>query len=748
MASEMQLSPAKALPAMEDQEGGLRLDRFVAALRRHLLLIAGITTLTATAAVLKAITDTPVYRSSFDILTPSSTLETQIISTLNPDALSNQSEFVNSTLDETRLRILTSPRVMEPILKELQKSQPDITYGRLIGNLKIFPNKDGEILTVEYSSENPGKVTDVLEVVLAGYLRYSLEDRQNDIFRGIDFVDEQLPVVRERVNSLEAELENLRQRANLIDPLMQGEQLSAQTAKFAAEQFDLRVQLEQTQQLYQDLQQTLNNSGELAASSALLDSDRYQALLNLLLEVDSQLAANLTLYLEDSPEIEVVEARRENLQPLLEREGQRVQREVASYIRELENRDRALSETITILNQSTNRLSTVARQYNTLQRELEIATTNLNQFLTKREALRIDAAQRQTPWEVLTPPSHPRASSASARRNLVLGTVLGLLLGAGAAIIVDRFSGKIHTIDELKEATRLPLLGNIPQSSLLDSGGSVLFAVRELSSMEVTLDLSSAASAYELRADQVAMPFLEAFRILATNIRLSNPEQPIKSLAISSAVPNSGKSTVSLHLAYTMALLGYRTLVVDNDFRRPSLHGLCHLSNEKGLTNYVVGEYDFEDILVKVPLDNKLFVVTAGSVPPNPLKILAAPKMQEFYAKINQDFDFIIFDTPPLLGFADTPMIAERTQGILLTVRLGEIKHSQLQSALDELQIAQIPLIGMVANFSQEELNSGYEYYQYYQSPKHLNGKTSRNGSEARESKTSWINSLFSLLSK
>ncbi|PSN16436.1 capsular biosynthesis protein [filamentous cyanobacterium CCT1] len=749
MASELQLSSKGALHPEGDQEGGLRLDRFVAALRRHLLLIAGITTLTASAAVLKAITDAPTYQSSFDILTPSSTLETQIISTLNPNALSNQTEFGNSTIDETRLRILTSPRVIEPILKELQKSQPSVSYGQLITNLKIVPNQDGEILTVTYSSEDPEQVTDVLEVVMAGYLRYSLEDRQNDIFRGLDFLDEQLPEVRERVSSLEAELEDLRQRSNLIDPLKQGEQLSTQTAKFTAEQFDLRLQLEQSQQLYQELQQTLNNDGELAANSALLNSNRYQALLNQLLEVDSQLAADLTLYLENSPEIEVVESRRENLQPLIEREGLRVQRELASYIRELENRDRALSETIVTLNQTTNRLSTVTRQYNALQRELEIATTNLNQFLTKREALRIDAAQRQTPWEVLTPPSQPRASAASAKRNLLLGTLLGLLLGAGAAIVVDRFSGKIYTIDELKAAVRLPVLGNIPISSLLNSGGSVLFAVREINSIGLTSDFSLPPLSYELRTDQVAMPFLEAFRILATNIRLSNPEQPLKSITVSSAVPNSGKTTVSFHLAYTMALLGYRTLVVDNDFRRPSLHTLCHLPNEKGLSNYVIGEYDFEDIVVNLPLDEKLFIVTAGPIPPSPLKILAAPRMQEFYDKINQEFDFIIFDTPPLLGFADTPMIAEKTQGMLLAVHLGEVKYSQLQAALDELQIAQTSVIGMVANYSQEQIDSGYGYYHYYHQSTPVNGKSNHKTAWTKKDKVSSLaNSFFSFLSK
>lgn len=719
MASEFQLPPAGMLPQEQDQEGGLRLDRFASALKRHVLLIAGVTTVTASAAVFKAVTDTPTYQAGFELLTPPVTLETQIISTLNPDALSNQSDIVGVAVDETKLKILTSPRVMEPILEELQKDYPDITYGNLVSNLRITPDQTGNTLTVYYKGTNPEQVISVLEVVSEAYLRYSLEDRQSDIHRGIDFVDEQLPIARRRVEELEGELEALRQQANLIDPLLQGEQLSEQTAKFVAEQLDLRVQIEQTQELYQSLQQELSNGGELAASSALLQNDRYQALLNQLLEVDSQLAQELTLYLEDSPEIEVLEERRRNLQPLLQREGIRVQEQVASQIRELQDRDQALSDTIRTLNQSTKQLSTVAREYNNIQRELEIATTNLNQLLTKREALRIDAAQRQTPWEVLTPPSDPKASSASAKRNLVLGTVLGLLLGSGIAILVDRRSGKVHTVDELKETARLPLLAAIPYNKLLlHDDQSLTFSMNHLGTIGLDLDLLSLAShVHDDQQEHTLSPFFEAFRMLATNIRLSNPDHPIKSFAISSAIPNAGKSTISFYLAYAAASMGQRVLLVDADLRRPTLHRMCNIPNMKGISNYTTGEYELEDVIVDLPMHENLFLLPSGPVPPDPIKILSAQKIDNLLQRIYEWFDLVIFDTPPLLGFADSYVVTARTQGVLLAFKLGQIKRSQVETVLDELRLANVPILGMVANGGKEDKDHSYSYYQYYQQP-------------------------------
>jgi len=750
MAANTPLSQVGTVIQIQDQEGGLQLGRFVAAIRRNVLILVGIATVTASAAVLKAMTDTPVYRADLELLTPPTTLESQIISTLNDDALSSQSEVVDVAIDDTKLKILKSPRVMEPIIADIQQRYPEVTYRQVIRNLNISPDSTKNILTISYTSLDPEQVTYVLEIVSAAYLRYSLENRQNAIFRGIDFVDEQLPVARDRVEQLEEDLEQLRQRANLIDPLVQGEQLSQQAAQFSAEQLDLKVQIRQAQSIYQNLQAELAEGEEFAATSALAESGRYQTLLDQLLQLDSQLAEELTLYLEDSPEIEVLEERRANLQPLLEREGQRVQRQVENYILELQDRDRALAITIESLNQQIKGLSTTTREYNNIQRELDIATANLNQFLTKREALRIDAAQRQTPWEILTPPSEPRASVADARRNLLLGGVLGLMLGSGVAVLVDRISGKIYTLEELRQATRLPILGTIPHEKLLESGSSLATSLNQLSQLGFGTNLWGAASQQSHDKYAVNSPFFEAFRILSTNIQLSSPDQQIGSLAISSAIPNMGKSTITFHLAHAMAATGRKVLMVDTDLRRPTLHRLCSVSNDVGLSNYATGEFDLQDILINLPLEPNLFVLPSGPVPPDPIKILTAQRTVDLLEQLYREFDLVLFDTPPLLGFADAFVVSAKSQGVLLAAKLGEIKFSQLQSALDELSIAKIPVIGVVANDVRGESDSQYSYYQYYRDSSSEPQPANHYAREitTEDSKTVWYKRPLELLSK
>ncbi|NEQ49405.1 MAG: polysaccharide biosynthesis tyrosine autokinase [Leptolyngbya sp. SIO3F4] len=701
--------PTVGIPLDErDREGGLRIDYLLSSLKRHFLLITGVTVLTTALAVTKAVTDEPVYQAEFELLTPSVTPESKVVSNLTSEGLGDAINSADIAVDETTLKILESPRVMKPILEELQKIYPEMTYRQLIFSLGIKKSNE-DVLVVSYKSTDSEKVTYVLDLLLSTYLRYSLEDRQNDINRGISFVDEQLPVVRQQVQDLETELENLRKSYNLIDPLLQGEQLALQASKFRSERFDLWVEIQENQSIYQDLQQELARGEELASTSALLENERYQSLLDRLTEIDSRLAEELSLYLEGSPEIEVIRDYRDNLQPLIEKEGVRVQDQIANRIRELSERERALSETIEALNVETKSLSTVARQYNDIQRELDIATANLNQFLTKREALRIDAAQRQTPWELLTPAETPRESSASVKQNLLLGSILGLLLGCGAAIAWDRIKSKINTVEELKDITELPVLGAIPHSRLLENGQNLALAMTQLGDLGFNMDLPLSSGPSNLT------PFLEAFKRLSTNLRLNNPDTHLKSLAISSATPNSGKSTVSFHLAHTNATLGQKTLLVDMDLRRPTLHKFCNHANDKGLSNYVSGEFELDDILVDLSLDENLYMVSSGPIPPDPTQVLSAKRMEDFLKQAYEEFDTVIFDTPPLLGFADAFIVAGFTQGLLLTARLGDTKVSHLKAVMDELSVAKIPVIGTIANALKKETESSYSYYEYYQ---------------------------------
>ncbi|MFM7424742.1 MAG: GumC family protein [Elainella sp.] len=712
----VQNSVALTSLAPPDQEGGLQLDQVVQALRRQILLIAGITTLMIGAAGLKVRTATPVYRASFEILTEPVTVETEVLSSLPQTLSSRQQEqlLAGSSLDATKIRVLQSPEVLAPVVAQLKNRYPEMDYATLIGHLAIQVDPSSKsILQVSYSDPNERLVGTFLNLLSETYLQYSLDDRQQDIRQGIAFVDEQIPILENQVSRWQDQLQKFREQYNLIDPDSQAELLSKQIGVLSQDLIETQTQLNQTKLLYQQLGNALGQP-EQAGASPLIDSPRYQKLLDQLLEIDSQLAQDSALYLENSPELNLLIQQRQSLLPLLQQEGYRVGQQVASYIQELQDREQSLHRSILAANQQIKQLSAVTREYTDIQRELNIATDNLTQFLGKREGLRIDASQRQLPWRLLTAPSDPVRTSANAKRTLALGTILGLLLGTGAALVVDKLKSVLHTTKDVKDLVNLPILGVIPTCKLLPELDASLNA-DFLTGIGKAIPLSTRTYPLQLISnsalDQPLLPFLETFRMLAVGVRLISPDQPIRSLTISSPGPASGKTTVALYLAQAAASMGQRVLLIDADLRRPSLQQRLNLAQANGLTDVVAGRLEYEQAIQKISADNNLYFLPAGSIPPDSTRVLASQAMQQVIEKSQAVFDLVIYDVPPLLGFADAHLLCNQTDGVLLVARLGHLKRSQLELALEHLRIASTPVWGLVINDSTEKLPDSYDYY-------------------------------------
>ncbi|CDM98141.1 MULTISPECIES: GumC family protein [Limnospira] len=700
---------------VDDDEGGLDLGRLLGAVRRKLLLISGVTIVVAGAAVYKAITDTPIYQAELEILTQPVAISTQVISSANPQTLSHREEIVAVTLDAVQLKLLTSPRVIVPIVEELQSQYPGITYKFIASNLRIRPTPEN-ILIVGYQHPNKDLVKSVLDLVSQAFLNFSLETRQQDILKGIEFVGEQIPQLQQRVDNQQERLQTLRQTNNLLNPETEGSKLSTQVTAIEQQLLENQLQLGQAKALYANLQRELaNQSPEYAIASVLMESPRYQEIMNQLRAIDNQIAKESVLYLEESPEISILQEQRESLLPLLQRETNRVSQEWASKIQDLEERNLILQDTIDRINAEVKQLSVVSREYTDIQRELLIATDNLNQFLAKREAFKIDMAQRDAPWELLTPPGEPKPSSASLKKNLVLGTALGLLLGLGLALLVDQLSNMIYTVKEVKEATRLPILGVIPFDRHLKSTVSQNINPDGYA-LENSEDLDLGVGSSNQSQGNVMSAFYESFRSLYTSIRLLSPDQQIRSMVISSSVPGEGKSTTAIYLALAAAEQGRKVLLVDSDLRCPSLHQQLGLINMQGLTDLISSDaldIDIERVIQPYFLESNLFVLTSGSTPPDPIRILSSHRMINLIRKLEQDFDLVIYDAPPMLGLADANLLASETSGMVLVASLGRINRSVLENAIAQLKEhpnMSAPILGVVANRSPEVPLSSYSY--------------------------------------
>jgi capsular exopolysaccharide synthesis family protein len=690
-------------PLNDVEEGGLNLGQVGAALRRRVLLIAGVTGVVATAAVLKAESEPPVYQGYFEILTEPVTGESKAIANI-PQTLGSGDRIAPPESEKevaTTIKVLQSPRILNSVVEKLQTKYPTLEYQSFVKGL-VITSKQQNILTVGYVAPNKQLVSDVLNEIAEAYLQYSLNDRQEDINQAIAFVQERITKggLRQRVKELQDKLRTLRSVNNLIEPAQKAQEVSGQIATLTQQRLQNRVEYEQMLAQYQELQKELaQQPGERAANSILSENPRYQKILDEIQRVDIEIKAESAKFTDSNPAMQTLRQRKANLIPMLNVEEQRVQKEFQSRIQTLQARDVSLADKVDKLNAYLRNLATVTRDYENIQRELVIATEGLNQFLTKQQALEIEKSQKQQPWKLLDPQltkvEQPEAMSQSAKSNLILGGALGLLLGVGAALLVDKLSNVFYTSKDLKETTRLPLLGVVPFSK------------------ELAISAKQDGQASRIHQTTRAA-FFEVFRSLYTNILLLGSDTPIRSLVVSSATPEDGKTTVAIQLALAAAAMGQRVLLVDANLRCPTIHNRVGLMNIQGLTDIISSELEWSNIIERSPLEDNLYVMAAGPIPPDSTRLLASVKMQDLMNELHSSFDLVIYDTTPIVGFADANLLAANTNGVMLVAGLGKLKRTAFAQALEEIQVSGTPILGLVANKSKESTAISQSNYQQY----------------------------------
>jgi polysaccharide biosynthesis transport protein len=713
----------------ETEEEKLDLSWLLGVVRRRFLVMAAVTialsALAGTALLITSKKITLEYEGSFSLLVEPATVEgllsKQLDNTVAADLAKINIEGISLVDYETQIRILRSPKMMQPVIQELRAWYPNMNYSDLNSKMsinRVSYAKDGKqqgtkILEVRYKDSDPKKIYGVLEKISKAYLEYSLQQRLMGINQGINFIDLEMPKLRERVEVLQLQVQRLRQQSNLFEPELEGKSLSEQVQGIRGRQVEIRVQLKGMRNLYQSYEKLLNENNPLGL--LMTQGQAYGGLLGQIQKIDSDLSIKLAQYREDSlPVLALRKSREELILTATQQARVVVMGNLENQIKELEARDREMTALQNALNQKIRNFSVTTRQYDNLQRELQVVTKSFSDFLAKREALRIDAAQQQIPWVLINPPEIPldkfgryiTATVKQTKKQLALAVILSGLLGIAVGLLVEVLNTVFHTPESLRIATRLPILGVIPFTKKIKRRPPAtprkLTPARSNKKVEVVERGEARPTAPRLGGQSILSDldyqFLEAFRSLYTNIHLLSAGTTIRSLLVSSAVAGDGKSTVALHLAATAAAVGQRVLLVDADLRCPQLHAKLGLPNLRGLGDAISTDISLNDAIQRAPNQDNLFVLTAGHIPPDPIKLLSSKKMHYLMEQFQAFFDLVIYDTPPLAGLADSHLIAAHTDATIMVVQIGKTDRSQVRKVLEELKISGASVLGVVAN--------------------------------------------------
>lgn len=276
--------------------------------------------------------------------------------------------------------------------------------------------------------------------------------------------------------------------------------------------------------------------------------------------------------------------------------------------------------------------------------------------------------------------------------NVALGVLLGLLVMVSAIALVEYLDDNVDSREEV-ERFSLPFLGSVFQA-------------------DPPKGVKRQAWVPSILRDDPASSFAESFRQIQANLAFSLSTDHLKTLVVTSAGAGEGKSTTAANLAETLAESSRRVLLIDGDLRKPDVHRYFELPNHSGITSAFLADPDALDSFVK-RVNDRLFVLTSGPVPPNPSELLNSKRMSIIVDRLAQQFDLIIVDSPPLRGLADASVWARLTDGMLLVARKGKTRRGPFEEAVAAAQASKKPILGVIINGTHRGKSAPYYYYGY-----------------------------------
>lgn len=307
------------------------------------------------------------------------------------------------------------------------------------------------------------------------------------------------------------------------------------------------------------------------------------------------------------------------------------------------------------------------------------------------EGLKANNISIISPAEVPVVPIKPKKMM-----NILLAIILGSLGGVGLAFFFEYLDDTVKSLEELEHVTNWPLLGTAP----------VIDGDSKLSEFEKDIFVHT----------NPKDPASEAFRSFRTSVVFSSTEEhPIKSLLITSPGPGEGKTTTLCNLGIAIAQSGKTVLLIDGDMRKPRLHEVFKKTNDEGLSNFLCGQSKLEAIVQETQIGH-LSIISSGAIPPNPSELLVSHKLKEFLSLVCERFDYVIFDSPPIIMLTDASLIARAVDGTVIVVESNKTSKRALSRIAKNLKDHKIRIIGSF--FNKVPITSknyyNYAYYSHY----------------------------------
>jgi len=692
------LAPPYQATEEESEEAKIPLSQYFWILKRHRWRIGGFVLAVMLATLVVSARLTPIYESTATVDIDRQSPSGVVGEDATRSALNDSDQFM-----ATQIKLVESDSVLRPVdqrfeLRKLEGQSAALSARGeeapvTLKQLKVTRPPNTYLMQIGYRSADPQLAADAANAITQSYLEHSYEIRLRSSASVASFMERQIEELKAKMEQSSHALSGFERELNVINPEEKTNILSARLLQLNTEYTNA-----QTERLKQEAGFQSVSGGSLEAALAAPQGEALRKLAEHRAEAAELFAEVKSRYGANHPEYRKAQAQLNQVDAAIEATRLQIGKRVEIEYREAQRREAMVGDAVTAAKAEFDRMNARSFEYQAVKREADADKNLYEQLVRKIREAGINAGFQNGSIRIA---DSARAALKPVFPNQVLNVLLAFLLSTlvavGAAVLSDLLDKTVRDPEQVARTLRTEVIGSLP-----------LMKDRRAGSLAALKDGGE-------RTEQDLSGFGESVRTLRNSILLGNFDRHYRSLLVTSAAPGDGKTTTAANLAAAHAEQGKRTLLIDGDLRRPSVHRNFNLPSVVGLSNVLLGEVSWREALVQTAALPHLYILPAGP-PSRRASDLVGLGLAELLEEAASEYDLVILDAPPLLGFAEPLQMATAVDGVLVVARAGKTSRKAVASVLATLTRLRAKVVGLVLNEVHKELSDSYYYYGYYRS--------------------------------
>ena len=611
-----------------------------------------------------------------------------------------------------------------------------------LGRLAVRPVRLTRLVETSFTARDPKLAADAVNELTAAFIDLNINMKYAATEQATTFLSEQIKGLQTEIEQKEKELQGLEADANIVALSDTETTVIDRLSQLNKALTEAQVERSQKEATWNGLKNVGPDYVPEAISNPLIQRLREEYV-----RLKREYQKMEERFQPDYPELQRTKVELESARISLADETQNLVKGAYSEYQTALNRERSLEAEFNEQKGEAFKMNSSAVLYNGLKVEIQNKKTLLDSLLRRESETGVEArlkGLRTSNIRVVDRARVPvRPSSPNKKKNLILALLLGLGGGVGLAFLFDLLDNSVKTSEDVERYAGLPTLGVVPKFSLEGANKAYSYG-RRLKAGKAPAQLEAGTTKAEeidtaaVEADAGAASFVaevekaehpgsielvphffpnsrlaESYRSIRTALLLSSADNPVKTVAVTSAMPGEGKTVSVANLAVTLAQSGKTVVVVDADLRRPRQHRLFKVKNTYGLTTYLTDSVEIKDVVKSTEIPN-LFLINAGPVPPNPAELLGSDRMARFIRMMADESDYVLFDLPPMLEISDALVLGAKVDGLVLVVHGDKTSREALRKAREKLDMLKVRTLGVIINNVTVPHHGAYYYKDYY----------------------------------